>query len=117
MNFLFAQRKICALITNKLQKHFRKEKCKDNSHYDAVLAIKVMARDVVVCDFSFVLFHLLMFCARLCVLYLVFCVFYSENLQFLPFFAEKHGGGGEYVINLYICEAKDTFGEEWHVQL
>ena len=93
MKSLFAQRKICALIISKLQKYLLKEKCKDNSQYNAVLAIKVMAGDVVVCDFSFVLFHLLMFCARLCVLYLVFCVFYSEKLQFLPFFAEKHGGG------------------------
>lgn len=49
MNFSFAQRKIYVLIINKLQKYFREEECKDNSQYNAVLAIKVMARDVVVC--------------------------------------------------------------------
>ena len=49
MNFPFAQRKICELIINKLQKCYRKEECKDNSQYNVVLAIKVMARDVVVC--------------------------------------------------------------------
>ena len=32
-----------------LQKYYRDEKCKDNSQYNAVLAIKVMAGDVVVC--------------------------------------------------------------------
>ena len=54
MNSLFAQRKNYILIINKLQKCYRNEKCKDNSQYNAVLAIKVMARDVVVGDVPYV---------------------------------------------------------------